>query len=80
MITVQTGNPLTVGRQYKISIKFTSILNAILRGFYRSSYVEDGITKSLPEIKNPFIPLASNLIFNWNFLCFIAKVPGCHAI
>ena len=45
MITIQTGNPLTVGRQYKISMNFVSILNAQLRGFYRSSYVEDGITK-----------------------------------
>ena len=47
IITFQTSSPLTAGRQYKISMKFISILNNDLRGFYRSSYVENGVTKYL---------------------------------
>lgn len=45
IITAQVATPLRAGQQYKISIKFTAILNAQLRGFYRSSYVENGQTK-----------------------------------
>ena len=45
IITFQTGSPLIAGRQYKISIKFIAYLNPDLRGFYRSSYVENGVTK-----------------------------------
>ncbi len=45
VITVQVSTPLTVGQNYRIAIKFISILNAQLRGFYRSSYVENGQTK-----------------------------------
>ena len=44
-ITVQVASPLLVGQQYKISIKFVSILSALMRGFFRSSYVENGVTK-----------------------------------
>ena len=45
IITLQVSQPLTVRRQYKITMKFISILNALLAGFYRSSYVENGVTK-----------------------------------
>lgn len=45
VITTQVATPLTVGQNYRIAIKFISILNAQLRGFYRSSYVENGQTK-----------------------------------
>lgn len=45
LITIQVSQPLTVGRQYRITMKFISILNALLAGFYRSSYVENGETK-----------------------------------
>ena len=45
IVTIQVSRPLTVGRQYKVSISFVSILNALLAGFYRSSYVENGVTK-----------------------------------
>ncbi|KAI9551545.1 hypothetical protein GHT06_021878 [Daphnia sinensis] len=47
LITIQVSRPLTVGRQYRITMKFISILNALLAGFYRSSYVENGETKYL---------------------------------
>lgn len=44
-ITVKTAVTLRTDEQYKISIKFISILNDQLNGFYRSSYVENGVTK-----------------------------------
>ena len=36
---------LTSGKQYKISMDFTAELNNDLRGFYRSTYEEDGVSK-----------------------------------
>ena len=47
IITIQVSRPLTAGKPYKITMKFISILNALLAGFYRSSYVENGVTKYL---------------------------------
>ena len=44
-INIQTADSLKPGNSYKISMGFTSILNDKLIGFYRSSYVEDGVTK-----------------------------------
>lgn len=44
-ITIQVAQPLRPSRDYKVSMKFISFLNDELRGFYRSSYVEDGVTK-----------------------------------
>ena len=44
-INIQTADSLKSGNSYKISMGFTSILNDKLIGFYRSSYVEDGVTK-----------------------------------
>ena len=46
MITIQTVGQLMAGKSYKISMSFTSFLNDDpLRGFYRSSYEENGVTK-----------------------------------
>lgn len=45
MITIQTEVQLEQGKKYKISMKFTSILNDQKSGFYRSSYQEGGVTK-----------------------------------
>lgn len=45
MVTFRTETSLQSGQQYKIAFKFISILNDKLVGFYRSSYVENGITK-----------------------------------
>lgn len=39
------NRPLVVGSQYRISMRFTAYLNDELRGFYRSSYIENGVTK-----------------------------------
>ena len=44
-ITIQVAQPLRPNRDYKVSMKFISFLNDELRGFYRSSYVENGATK-----------------------------------
>lgn len=44
-ITIQTAVMLKAGQKYKVSMKFVSYLNEELRGFYRSSYEENGITK-----------------------------------
>ena len=44
-ITIQTVTMLKAGQKYKISMNFVSYLNEELRGFYRSSYEENGITK-----------------------------------
>ncbi|KAI9551913.1 hypothetical protein GHT06_022250 [Daphnia sinensis] len=46
-ITLQVSQPLTVGNRYKITMKYISILNTLLTGFYRSDYVENGVTKYL---------------------------------
>ena len=45
MITIKVSNQLESGRQYKILMKFVAILNNELRGFYRSSYEENGVIK-----------------------------------
>ncbi len=45
IITIQTAVELMEGKQYKISMSFLSTLNDELRGFYRSSYVEDDVRK-----------------------------------
>lgn len=44
-ITIQTAVSLMAGKKYKISMNFVSYLNEELRGFYRSSYDENGVTK-----------------------------------
>ena len=44
-VTIRTTTALTEGTVYKISMKFVSILNDELRGFYRSSYTLNGETK-----------------------------------
>lgn len=43
--TVEVPNNLIEGVEYKLSMYFTSIMNDDLRGFYRSSYVDDDGTK-----------------------------------
>lgn len=45
VVTIQTAGKLTAGKHYKISMDFVSILNDELRGFYRSSYMENGVRK-----------------------------------
>ena len=45
IVTIQTAVELVAGQKYKISMNFLSTLNGELRGFYRSSYVEDGVRK-----------------------------------
>ena len=46
VVTISVSNgPLAQGSFYRISMKFTSYLNDELRGFYRSSYVDEGVTK-----------------------------------
>lgn len=47
MITIQTAMQLEAGKSYNVSISFTSFLNDQLHGFYRSSYLENGVTKYL---------------------------------
>jgi len=44
-IGLEEGQMLTSGKQYKISMDFTAELNNDLRGFYRSTYEEDGVSK-----------------------------------
>lgn len=44
-LIISTNVQLVAGRQYRLSMTFTSILNNELRGFYRSSYTENGTTK-----------------------------------
>lgn len=46
-VTVTTSPSLIVEHQYRLSMTFTSYLNDELRGFYRSSYTENGSTKYL---------------------------------
>lgn len=45
IVTIKTAAQLTAGNRYKISMDFTSILNDEMRGFYRSSYMENGVRK-----------------------------------
>ena len=46
IVTIRLDSaPVVAGSQYLISMKFTAYLNDELRGFYRSSYVENGVTK-----------------------------------
>lgn len=45
MVKISIENALIGGESYKVSMDFTAILNNELRGFYRSTYVENGVTK-----------------------------------
>lgn len=45
IITIQTANQLEEGKSYKISMRFISLINDEKRGFFRSSYEEDGVIK-----------------------------------
>ena len=46
MYTVQVSPPdMEVGGIYEIFMSFTSMLNDELRGFYRSSYDDNGVKK-----------------------------------
>ena len=45
IVTITLKKELVVGKTYKISMKFISYLNDELRGFYRSKYEENGVTK-----------------------------------
>ena len=45
IVTITLEKELVVGKTYKISMKFISYLNDELRGFYRSKYEENGVTK-----------------------------------
>jgi hypothetical protein len=46
MFTIQLVNELEAGKQYRISIKFVSLLRTdFLAGFYISSYIENGVKK-----------------------------------
>jgi len=44
-ISIGLADELEPEKQYKISMKFVSILNDDLEGFYRASYMENGIVK-----------------------------------
>ena len=44
-LVVSTVVQLQAGKQYRLSMTFTSFLNSELRGFYRSSYNENGTLK-----------------------------------
>lgn len=58
-------NDLVVGKKYKISMNFISILNDDLIGFYRSSYEESGITKYKScERTHPFFILTTRICFD----------------
>ena len=45
IVTITLKKELVVGEKYKISMKLISYLNDELRGFYRSKYEENGVTK-----------------------------------
>lgn len=45
MITISVETALMRGKKYTIKMSFTAVLNNELRGFYRSTYEEDGVTK-----------------------------------
>lgn len=46
MFTIQLVNELEVEKQYRISIKFISLLRTdFLAGFYISTYMENGVKK-----------------------------------
>jgi len=65
-LTIHLGETLVKGTQYRISMKFVSVLNDQLRGFYRSSYVENGIEKYI--IDNAlFILIDADFFFKYIF-------------
>ncbi|XP_046441609.1 aminopeptidase Ey-like [Daphnia pulex] len=47
IVTIQLATQILSGQQYKISMNFVAVLNNELRGFYRSTYEEEGVTKYL---------------------------------
>lgn len=60
MITIRVSPPgLSVGKQYRATINFVSLLNDELRGLYRSSYDQDGVTKLV-------IPITLRYLYKFN--------------
>jgi aminopeptidase N len=45
LIITTRNETLTMGKFYKISMDFVGQLNDKLNGFYRSSYIENGVRK-----------------------------------
>lgn len=45
IITIVPFDQLVPNTKYKIIIKYMSVLNDFKRGFYRSSYEENGVNK-----------------------------------
>lgn len=45
LYTLHTANPLLANTEYRLSFVYTGILSDDMRGFYRSSYVENQVTK-----------------------------------
>lgn len=46
LLVIGTKNEtLQVGKYYRLTIRFIGQLNDKLNGFYRASYVENGVTK-----------------------------------
>jgi aminopeptidase N len=65
IVTIRTAEKLMAGKRYKISMDFVSILNDELRGFYRSSYMENGVREYVSNVNQ----------IGWsraylNFFCF----------
>lgn len=57
-VTIQMSNALEAGHVYTVSMRFTSILNNQLRGFYRSTYEDqNGQTKYLAQLRPLKIPI-----------------------
>lgn len=49
-LIIDLDGVLDVGKQYYVYIAFNGVLNDILQGFYRSSYVENNVTSIKPLI------------------------------
>ena len=53
------NDTLRVGKFYRLSINFISQLNDKLHGFYRASYVEEGVKRSV-NLNDSFLILRKN--------------------
>lgn len=63
VVTIQLNKPLKKDDNYKLYIRFTGILNDVLQGFYRSSYVDSATKETRWMASTQFSPTYARRAF-----------------
>nr|ATU82423.1 venom M1 protease [Lethocerus distinctifemur] len=74
MYKLTLHKPLLAGGKYKLHMKFTSVLNDLLQGFYRSSYIDSATNETRWLAATQFSPTDARRAFPcWDEPAFKAK-------